>query len=93
MTDPHQFTCSDCSYPYQVSDEQYYDRDRKIVCPKCHSKYKMQTIELSDNMGLNMRDTFSISSTDVRTNRTTLDESDETPTNRIMIEDFIHTTQ
>jgi hypothetical protein len=78
-----------------VSDEQYYDRDRKIVCPKCHSKYKMQTIELSDNMGLNMRDSFAISSTDIRTNRTTLDESDETPTNRIkiveIIEEFIHT--
>jgi uncharacterized Zn ribbon protein len=91
----HNFVSSNCKYNYQVSDEQYYDRDNKILCPECHSKYKMQTIELSDNMGLNMRDSFSISSTDIRTDRITLDENDDNPTNRIkivkIIEEFIHT--
>lgn len=95
MTNLYNLKCADCSHSYQVTDDKYYDRTQKILCPKCGSKYKIETIEFSDNVGLNMRDSFSISSTDVRTNRTTLDESDEMPTNRVkiveLLEDFVNT--
>lgn len=95
MSNLHKFTCDRCKYDYFVSDDIYYNNRHKIVCPECGSKFKIETIYLSDSVGVNMRDSFSISSTDVRTNRTTLDESDETPTNRVriikLIEEFINT--
>lgn len=85
MANLYNMKCADCNHSYEVNVDIYYNRTQKILCPKCGSKYKIETIEFSDNVGLNMRDSFSLSSTDVRTNRTTLDESDATPTNRVKI--------
>ena len=95
MTEENKYTCIDCNSDYFVSNEVYYYQRENIFCPKCGSKKKSQTIVFEDRFNSNIRDSFSVFSTDIKTNRTTLDESDETPTNRIkiinLIQDFLDT--
>lgn len=95
MNELHNIKCADCNCNHQVTDSKYYCRTEKTLCPNCGSKYKIVTIELSDNLEQNIHDSFSLGSTDIRTNRTTLEDSDETPTNTILIiellQDYIKT--